>query len=77
MDDKPDIKLNYKKIKSNRGKECYIERDKYILNLNYRTKTKDKIFRWKFYNDKGIKSPAYVKMDQNGLIIDYNNKHSY
>ena len=39
IDDKPDIKLNYKKIKSNRGKEYYIERDKYILNLNYITKT--------------------------------------
>ena len=68
MDDKPDIKLNYKKIKSDRGKECYIERDKCILNLN--------CIRYKYYNDKGNKCPAYIKFDQNGLIIDYKNKHS-
>ena len=55
MDDKPDIKLNYKKIKSDRGKECYIERDKCILNLN--------CIRYKYYNDKGNKCPAYIKFD--------------
>ena len=76
MDNKTDIKLNYKKINTNRGKECYIQRNKYILNLNYITKNKGKIFPCKFYNDKEIKCPAYVKFDQNGLIIENNNKHS-
>ena len=33
MDDKPYIKLNYKKIKSNKGKENYFERDKCLLKL--------------------------------------------
>ena len=27
----------------NRNKECYIERDKYILNFNYITKKEEKI----------------------------------
>ena len=76
MDNKIDIKQNYKKINTNRGKEWYIERNKYILNLNYITKNKDKIFEYKFYNDKEIKCPAYIKCAQNGLIIEYNNKHS-
>ena len=33
MDKKTDIKLNYKKINTNREKEYYIEKNIYILNL--------------------------------------------
>ena len=35
MEYKSQIKNKYKKVLTNRNKECFIERDKYILNLNY------------------------------------------
>jgi hypothetical protein len=38
MEDKPQIKNNYKKILMNRNKECYIERDKYITILQKKKK---------------------------------------
>ena len=38
MGGKQDIKQNYTKVKTNRGKECYIEKNKYILNFNYQSK---------------------------------------
>ena len=39
MDNKTDIKLNYKKTNTNIEKECYTKRNKYILN--YITKNKN------------------------------------
>ena len=77
MEDKSAIESNYKKINSNRGKDCYIEKEKYILNLNYINKKNEKIFRYKFYNDKKIKCPAFAKFKQKGVLVDYNNNHSF
>ena len=66
MDNKTDIKLNYKKINTNRGKECYIQRNKYILNLNYITKNKDKIYQYIFIMIKKLN----VKHTLNSIKID-------
>ena len=76
MEDNSQIKNYYKKIYTNRNKECYIERDKYILNLNYVSKNEDKTFRCKFYNDSSIRCQGFVKINKNEEIIDYNTKHS-
>ena len=76
MEDNSQIKNNYKKIYTNRNKECFIEREKYILNLNYVSKNEDKTFRCKFYNDSSIRCPGFVKINKNEEIVDYNTKHS-
>ena len=75
MEDKQQIKNNYKKILTNRNKECYIERDKYILNLNYITKKEDKIYRCKSYNVSSIRCPAFLKVNKNEDIVGYNGNH--
>ena len=41
-----------------------IERGKFILNQNYVSKKEDKIYKYKFFNDKSIRCPAFVKMNK-------------
>jgi hypothetical protein len=76
MEDKPQIKNKYRKILTNRNKECYIERDKYILNLNYITKKEEKIYRCKSHNVSSNRCPAFLKINKNEERVEYNGNHS-
>ena len=45
---KADIMKNYKEIKTKKGKECYLEKDKYILYYIFILKNGDIIFIFKY-----------------------------
>ena len=46
---KSDIMKNYKEIKTEKRKECYLEKDKYILYYSNTLKNGDKIFRCRYW----------------------------
>ena len=66
---KSDIMKNYKEIKTEKGKECYLEKDKYILYYSNTLKNGDKIFRCKYYKDKNIKCKAFLKISSKGELV--------
>lgn len=77
MEDISEINKNYKLVKTNKNKDCYLEKGKYILNLHYTNIKNENTFRCKYYNDKNIKCPAFVKIFPKGTILDYNKAHTY
>ena len=66
---KADIMKNYKEIKTEKGKECYLKKDKYILYYSNTLKNCDKIFRCKYYRDKNLKSKAFLKICSKGEFL--------
>ena len=66
---KADIMKNYKEIKTEKGKECYLEKDKYILYYSNTLKNGDKIFRCKYYKDKNIKCKAFLKISSSWEFV--------
>ena len=73
---KADIMKNYKKIKTEKGKECYLEKDKYILYYSITLKNGDKIFRCKYYRDKDLKCKAFLKIFSKGEFVSNDETHS-
>ena len=73
---KADIMKNYKEIKTEKGKECYLEKDKYILYYSNTLKNGDKIFGCKYYKDKNIKCKAFLKISIKGEFISNDETHS-
>ena len=73
---KSDIMKNYKEIKTEKGKECYLEKDKYILHYSNILKNGDKIFRCKYYRDKSIKCKAFLKISNKGEFVSNEETHS-
>ena len=67
---------NYQQILTKRNKECYLEKEKYILNSNNMRKEGSKIFRCKHYKDTSIKWKDYCTFDINNKLIDANTEHS-
>ena len=73
---KADIMKNYKEIKTEKGKECYLEKDKYILYYSNTLKNGDKIFRCKYYRDKNLKCKAFLKISNKGEFVSNDETHS-
>ena len=73
---KSDIMKNYKEIKTEKGKECYLEKDKYILYYSNTLKNGDKIFRCKYYRDKDLKCKAFLKISSKGEFVSNDETHS-
>ena len=70
------ISKNYVKLFTSKNKECYLEKDKYILNLNKILSNGDKLYRCKNYLNKNYKCPAKVKFDPKDKLLEYNDQHS-
>ena len=73
---KADIMKNYKEIKTEKGKECYLEKNKYILHYSNTLKNGDKIFRCKYYRDKNLKCKAFLKISSKGEFVSNEETHS-
>ena len=73
---KADIMKNYKEIKTEKGKECYLEKDKYILYYSNTLNNGDKIFRCKYYRDKDLKCKAFLKISSEGEFVSNDETHS-
>ena len=73
---KADIMKNYKEIKTEKGKECYLEKDKYILYYSNTLKNGDKIFRYKYYRDKNLKCKAFFKISNKGEFVSNGQTYS-
>ena len=76
MESLEDISMKYKKSLTEKNKECIIEKDKFLLYFTNTNKKGEKTFRCKFYRDKNIKCQAYVKYNNKGELIDFNDNHS-
>lgn len=72
MKDRKNVKDNYKQMLSGKNKKFHLEKGKYILNFSSKLKDDDGVCRWKFYKDMEIKCKVFVKFDNYGKIIDYN-----
>ena len=67
---------NYKLLKTEKGKTCYLENNKYILHYSQKLKNGDLIYRCKYYKDSKIKCKAYLKLDKNNKFISNDKGHS-
>ena len=76
MENIESISKNYVKLLTSKNKECYLEKDKYILNLNKILSNGDKLYRCKNYLNKNYKCPAKVKFDPKDKLLEYNDQHS-
>ena len=58
MEDLSKKAKDYEKLLTSKNNICYLEKDKYILNLNKEYANGDKLYKCKFYLNKNIKCPA-------------------
>ena len=72
---KADIMKNYKEIKTEKGKECCLEKDKYLLYQGNSLKNCNKIFRCKYYRDKDIKCKPFLKISSKREFISNDETH--
>ena len=74
--EKGDPMKDYIKIQTEKGKDCYLESDKYVLHYSNKLKNGDRIYRCKFYKDQNIKCKDFLKLSENNDFVDRDNNHS-
>lgn len=71
-----DLTKDYKKLKTKRDKDFYLERGKYILHFCQTLKNGSNLYKCKYYKDKIVKCKAYAKFNKDGNLEEVNNEHS-